>query len=85
MQSCMVFVYFQTLEVECMALEPRLQDAEAKYELLADLCQEAEGDGVQWEGEDEAREGKEDAERRHKALLDKLRSQREILNDELSK
>ena len=67
-----------------MALEPKLQDTQAKYDLLADLCQEEEG-GVPWEGEDEALVEKEDAENRHKALLDRLRKQREILNEELSR
>ena len=67
-----------------MALEPKLQDAQAKYDLLNDLCQVDEG-GVSWEGEDEALQDKEEAERRHRELLDKLRQQRKILNDELSK
>lgn len=67
-----------------MALEPKLQDAQAKYDLLNDLGQE-EG-GVPWEeGTDEALQEKEDAERRHRELLEKLRQQRELLNDELSK
>ena len=66
-----------------MALEPKLQDAQAKYDLLNDLGQE-EG-GVTWEGEDESLKEKEDAEKRHRDLLDKLRQQKEVLNDELSK
>ena len=73
----------QTLEVECLALEPKLQDAQAKYELLSDLCQEDEG--VAWDGEDEALAEKEDAEKRHQYLLEKLRKQKEVLSDELSK
>lgn len=78
----MSHAYLQTLEVECLALEPKLQDAQAKYDLLADLDQE---EGVAWEGEDEAGAEKEAAEKRHSDLLKKLRKQKEVLDDELSK
>ena len=67
-----------------MALEPKLQDAQAKYDLLNDLGH-LEDEGVAWEGEDEALQDKEDAERRYQYLLEKLRSQKEVLNDELSR
>lgn len=67
-----------------MALEPKLQDAQAKYDLLHDLGQEEDG-GVPWEGEDEALQDRQEAERRHRELLEKLRKQKEVLNDELSK
>lgn len=66
-----------------MALEPKLQDAQAKYDLLNDLGQE--GEGVLWEGEDDALQAKEEAERRRQDLLEKLRNQKEALNDELAK
>ncbi len=75
-----------------MVLEPKLQDAQAKYDLLDDLFQveekgegEEEEGGIVWEGEDEALQEKEDAEKRHMDLLEKLRGQKNILNDELSK
>ncbi len=63
-----------------MALEPQLQTIDSQYDLLKDLD---EVGGV-WEGEDEARIRKEGAESQHRALLDRLRGQREGLNAELS-
>ncbi len=80
--------------MECVALEPQLHDARAKYELLTDLCQgdeegallgQGEDEGALWAGEDEARLEQEEAERRHRHLLDKLSKQKEALSDELSK
>ncbi len=65
--------------MDCLALEPQLQTLVSQYDLLADLD---EGGGV-WEGEDEAGLQKEKAESRHKALLNKLREQRESFNAEL--
>ena len=70
-----------------MALEPKLQDTQAKYDLLTDLGQDEEGGegDVAWEGDDEAKTETEDAERRHTDLLKKLRGQKDALTDELSK
>ena len=79
-----VFVYcVQSLEVECMALEPKLHEVKASYDLLIDL---RDGESA-WEreGEDEALKGKEEAERRHQDLLNKLHTKKELLNAELSK
>lgn len=56
-----------------------MQTLVSQYDLLADLD---EGGGV-WEGEDEAGLQKEEVEYLHKALLDKLREQRESFNAEL--
>ena len=61
-------------------MEPQLQTLSSAYDLLVDLD---EGREV-WEGEDEALKGKEEAERRHQELLDRLRGQRESLNADLS-
>ncbi len=66
--------------MDCLTLEPQLQTLISQYDLLTDLD---EGEGV-WEGEDETRVQKEDVEAQHKALLDKLRDQRESLNAQLS-
>ena len=70
-----------------MALEPKLQDTQAKHDLLTDLGQDESGEegGVAWEGDDEAKTETEDAEKRHADLLKKLRSQKDTLADQLSK
>ena len=74
----------KSLEVECMALEPKLQEAQAKYDLLNALS-DTESDGIMWEGEDEALKEKEEAEQRHHDLLLELRQKKDALRDELSK
>ena len=74
----------QSLEVECMALEPKLHEVKASYDLLIDLSLSEDGGSV-WEGEDEPLKDKEDAEKRYQDLLDKLHSKKELLNAELSK
>ena len=66
-----------------MALEPKLHEVKASYNLLVDLSQ-ADGGSV-WEGEDEALHDKEEAEKRYQDLLDKLREKKELLHAELSK
>ena len=66
--------------MDCLALEPQLQTVSSAYDLLVDLD---EGRDV-WEGEDDALRGKEEAERRHRELLERLRGQRESLNADLS-
>lgn len=78
-----VYHYVQSLEVECMALEPKLHEVKASYDLLIDL---RDGESA-WEeeGEDEALKRKEEAERRHQDLLNKLHTKKELLNAELSK
>ena len=76
--------HLQSLEVECMALEPKLHEVKASYDLLVDLSQAEDGVSV-WEGEDEALHSKEEAEKRYQELLDKLRDKKELLNAELSK
>ena len=67
-----------------MALEPKLYEVKASYDLLIDLSSSEDGESV-WEGEDEALGGKEAAERRYQELLDKLHNKKELLNAELSK
>ena len=67
-----------------MALEPRLHEVKANYDLLIDLGQSESGPAV-WEGEDEPLQAKEDAEKRYQDLLDKLHTKKELLNAELSK
>ena len=67
-----------------MALEPKLHEVKASYDHLIDLSQSEDGESV-WEGEDEALNGKEAAERRYQDLLDKLHTKKELLSAELSK
>lgn len=81
---CNVFSLVQSLEVECMVLEPKLHEAEASYDLLIDLNQSEDGESI-WEGEDEALHAKEEAGKRYQDLLDKLHNKKELLNAELSK
>ena len=66
-----------------MALEPKLHEVKASYDLLIDL---RDGESV-WEreGEDEALKGKEEAEKRYQDLLNRLHKKKELLNAELSK
>ena len=79
-------VLFQTLEVECIGVEPKLHELQAKYELLNDLGQsEEDEESSLWEGEDEALQDKDKTEHRYKDLLDKLQQQKEVLRDELTK
>ena len=80
---CVYYYYVQSLEVECMALEPKLHEVKASYDLLIDL---RDGESAwEGEGEDEALKGKEEAEKRHQDLLNKLHTKKELLNAELSK
>ena len=65
-------------------MEPKLQDLQAKYDILDDLGQ-MEKDDVVWEGEDEALQEKEEVEQRHRDLLEKLQLKKDILSNELSK
>ena len=66
-----------------MALEPKLHEVKASYNLLIDLSQSEDGESL-WEGEEEALNGKEAAERRYQDL-DKLHTKKELLSAELSK
>ena len=73
----------QSVEVECMALEPKLHEVKANYDLLIDL---RDGESVwEGEGEDEALKEKEEAEKRYQDLLNRLHSKKEHLTAELSK
>ncbi len=70
----------QALEVECIALEPCLQDLQSAYSLWTDMAEGEEEVGV----EDDALEEKGEAEKRYQHLLEKLRGHREALEAELS-
>jgi len=79
----------QTLEVECMSLEPKLQELQANYDLLNDLGQEGGAEdsdtGSLWEGEDEPLLDKDRTGQRYSDLLSKLQHDKEDLRDELTK
>ena len=80
--SSSVFVP-QALELECLALDPKLQAVQSAYDGWEELGKE--GGGV-WEGDgkDDARGEKEAAEQRYSALLDRIRDQKGMLDSELS-
>ena len=67
-----------------MALEPKLHEVKASYNLVIDLSQSEDGESL-WKGEDEALNGKEASERCYQDLLDKLHTKNELLSAELSK
>jgi len=73
----------QALELECLALDPKLQAVQSAYDGWEELGKE--GGGV-WEGdgEDDARGEKEAAEQQYSALLDRIRDQKGMLDSELS-
>ena len=75
--------YPTALEVECLALDPKLQAVQCAYGIWEELGKE--GGGV-WEGdgEDDARREKEAAEQRYKAILDRICNQKGMLDSELS-
>ena len=84
----LLYLYLQTLEVECMSLEPKLHELQAKYDLLIDLGQEdgaEDGTGSLWEGEDEPLQEKDSTDQRHSDLLRRLQREKEDLRDELTK
>ena len=82
----------QVLEEQCLALEPKLQELNSSYELLADVSHSAEESGA-WEGgeggeggdEDDALREKQEAEKRYKDLLDALHEEKEQVHSEITK
>ena len=79
-------LFCQALEVECLALDPKLQAVQSAYNTWAEL-EKDEGEGVEGvEGEeDDALREKEEAEKQYEALLDRIREQKGLLDSELSK
>ena len=79
-------LFCQALEVECLALDPKLQAVQSAYTTWAELGKdEGEGEGVEGEGEDDALREKEEAEKQYETLLDRIREQKGLLDSELSK
>ena len=70
-----------------MGVEPKLNELQAKYDLLIDLgdTDSEDDDGTLWEGEDEALQDKERTEQVYHDLLDKLKQEKDVLRDELTK
>ena len=67
-----------------MALDPKLHEFQAGYELLMELSQSEVGKS-DWHGKDEVLHGKERAEKCYQNLHNKIRRKKGLLDAQLSK